>query len=172
MRISATGLSDRSGRLGAVPGFTLVELLVVIAIVSLLSGLVALSTAPDPRRAAAADAARLALLLEAALQEAQWGRRAIAWSPDANGYRFWQTLGELQWQPITEDELFRPRKLAEGMNVGMIEIEGQPLPAGSLLVLRPGTPPLFRIAINAPQGTLVLRSLPSGRVELQAQEPR
>ena len=168
MRISATGRSNPSGLGAAERGFTLVELLVVIAILGLLSALVAVSTAPDPRREAVADAGRLALLLEAALQEAQWGRRAMAWSPDANGYRFWQARGGLQWQPVTDDERYGPRKLAEGTGVRSIEVEGQALPPGSLLVLRPGTPPLFRIALSAPQGTLVLRSLPSGRVELQA----
>ena len=98
-------------------GFTLIEMLVVIAILGILSTFVALSTAPDPRRGAAAEAERLALLLEAAVQEAQWGGRAIAWSADAKGYRFLQAESDRRWQPITDDELFRPRALAEGTGV-------------------------------------------------------
>jgi general secretion pathway protein H len=146
-------------------------MLVVIAILGILSTFVALSTAPDPRRQAAADAERLGLLLEAALQEAQWGGRAIAWSSDRNGYRFWQEANERRWQPITDNDLYRGRSLAEGMSVSGVEVDGQPLPPGALLKFFPFAAPLFRITLSAPQGTLILRSLPNGKVDLQVPKP-
>jgi len=165
----ATGpFSARRG----VRGFTLIELLVVIAILGILSTFVALSTAPDPRRGAAVEAERLGLLLEAALQEAQWGGHGIAWSADAKGYRFLQAESERRWGPIIDDELFRPRRLAEGTAIAGIEVEGQELPAGALLIFSPASTPLFRITLNAPQGTLVLRSLPNGKVDLQRPGPQ
>ena len=99
-------------------------MLVVIAILGILSTFVALSTSPDPRRQAAAEAERLGLLLESALQDAQWGGRAIAWSADTKGYRFWQEENDRRWQPITDSELYRFRPLAEGMGVSGIEVEG------------------------------------------------
>jgi len=142
-------------------------MLVVIAIIGILSIYVALSTAPNSRRQAAADAERLALLLETALQEAQWGGRAIAWSADAKGYRFWQEANERRWQPITDNELYRARSLEGATGVSGVEVDGQPLPPGALLKFFPFSVPLFQITLSAPQGELILRSLPNGRVDLQ-----
>ena len=138
-----------------------------MAILGILSTFVALSTAPDPRRLAGAEAERLGLLLEAALQEAQWGGRTIGWSADAKSYRFWQADSERRWQPITDEDLFRTRPLAEGMGVLGVEVEGQTLPPGALLIFSPASVPLFQITLSAPQGTLTLRGLPSGKVDLQ-----
>lgn len=147
-------------------------MLVVIAILGILSTFVALSTSPDPRRQAAAEAERLGLLLEAALQDAQWGGRAIAWSADTKSYRFWQQENDRRWQPITDSELYRSRPLAEGMGVSGIEVEGHALPPGALLIFSPAVAPLFRITLSAPQGALILRSLPSGKVDLQVPNPQ
>jgi len=164
MPTSATGRSEPRG---AERGFTLIELLVVLAIVGVLSVVVSLSMTPDPRREASTEASRLALLLESAVQEAQWRGRAIAWSADAAGYRFWHADDPMRWQPIVEDEIFRPRPLADGINVAEVEVDGQQLPLGELLSFAPTTMPLFRITLHAEQGALILRSLPNGKVELQ-----
>src|SRR3990170_1325225 len=68
--------------------------------------------------------------------------------------------------------LSRPRRLAEGTAIAGIEVEGQELPGGALLIFSPASTPLFRITLNAPQGTLVLRSLPNGKVDLQGPGPQ
>ena len=147
-------------------------MLVVIGILGVLTIFATLSMQPDSRRQAVADAEQLALLLEAALQDAQWGGRAIAWSADTRGYRFWQEADQRRWQPITDDGLYRARSLAQGMGVSGVEIEGQALPPGALLKFFPFAAPLFRITLSAPQGMLILRSLPNGKVDLQLPAPQ
>jgi len=160
-------------------GFTLIELLVVIAIFGILTTAVALTTTPDPRRAASADAQRLALLLQAAQIEAQAGRRKLAWSVNSNadGYSFWEAENartqEQHWQPLIEDERFHARRLAEGLHLTGVAIDGQLLPPGELLIFRRGDPPLFRIALEGrfSQGNqsdlIELRGQPTGRVEMR-----
>lgn len=161
-------------------GFTLIEMLVVVAIAGILTTAVALTTHPDPRRVAATDAQRLAVLLEAAQVEAQGGRRRLAWSATPTGYDFWEAENSLaleqRWQPLSGDETFHARHLAEGLHITRIEIDGQALPQGGLLIFRRGDPPLFHIALelsaaansNAQgQPTIELRGLPTGRVEIR-----
>jgi general secretion pathway protein H len=159
---SGTGRSTRR----PAPGFTLIELLVVLVILGVLSSLVALTSAPDPRRAAADDATRLQLVLELALQEAQTSGRPIAWVAEGRGYRFMQADLERRWQAITGDDSLRPRLLAEGMRVDAISVEGQALAPDAWLVFASTTTPLFRIELGSAQGVYVLSARPDGRVDL------
>jgi len=184
MPTSATGCFEPrsvSMRRRAV-GFTLIELLVVLVILGIMTTAVALSINTDPARAATSDVKRLGLLLEAAMIEAQAGRRQLAWSADAAGYEFWEAESanerERQWQPLTTDERFQSHRFAAGLKIISVANEGQALPEGALLVFRRGDPPLFRIALEGPapasgQAALIeLRGLPTGRVQiLSATEP-
>lgn len=157
-------------------GFTLIELLVVLVILGIMTTAVALSITTDPGRAATSDAKRLGLLLEAAMIEAQAGRRQLAWSADATGYEFWEAEPsnerERHWQPLTADERFQPHRFAGGLRLVRLDNEGLSLPLGALLVFRRGDPPLFRITLEGPgkqsgqAETIELRGLPTGRVEI------
>jgi len=184
MPISATGLceqnsSSRKAAVKALPlqrGFTLIELLVVIAILGIMTTAVALSITTDPRRAATADVKQLSLLLEAAMIEAQAGRRQLAWSSDGAGYEFWEAdtpnERERHWQPLTADTRFHTHRFATGLRLVRLALDGQPLAQGALLVFRRGDPPLFRISLEGPQEAagqptmIELRSSPSGRVDV------
>ncbi|MFA6310308.1 MAG: prepilin-type N-terminal cleavage/methylation domain-containing protein [Sterolibacterium sp.] len=160
----------------ATRGFTLIELLVVLVILGIMTTAVALSITTDPARAVTSDVKRLSLLLEAAMIEAQAGKRQLAWSSDATGYEFWEAESsnerERQWQPLAVDERFQPHRFAAGLRLIRLDNEGQELPQGSLLVFRRGDPPLFRIVLEGPVKSsgqadkIVLRGLPTGRVEI------
>ena len=179
MRMSGIGRCDGIRRMAAVKsrrGFTLIELLVVLAILGILTTAVALSITTDPRRAVASDIKDLSLLLEAAMIEAQAGRRQLAWSADAAGYEFWQAETpnerERHWQPLTADERFHAHRFTAGLRLVRLDIDGQTLPHGAMLVFRRGDPPLFRIALEGPPrpsgqtSTIELRGLPTGRVDI------
>ena len=146
----------------------------MLAILGVLSVAVSLTLSTDGRRAALTDVQRLAQLLETATLETQAGGRRLAWSTQDNSYSFWE-IGdprEQRWQPLTEDERFRPRKLAEGLHIQLVEVDGQALPPGALLQFKRGDPPLFRIVLALPEsggaaaGHMELRGTASGRVEM------
>jgi type II secretion system protein H len=157
-------------------GFTLIELLVVLAILGILTTAVALTISTDSRSKAASDIKELSLLLEAAMTEAQAGRRQLAWSADSGGYEFWETENtsehQRRWHPLTTDERFRAHRFATGLQLLRLDIDGQTLPQGALLIFRRGDPPLFRIALetrtgqSGTAGIVELRGLPTGRVDI------
>ena len=159
-------------------GFTLIEMLIVVAIIGVLTTTVALTISRNPHQAAASEAKRLAVLLETAVAEAQAGRRQLAWTASQDGYDFLAAEDSLErtprWLPLTEDETFHPRHLDKSVRIGRIEVDGQPLPPGGLLIFRRGDPPLFRIALEASNDAAFrpfdLRGLPTGRVIVGSEE--
>jgi len=151
-------------------GFTLVELLIVLVILGIMSSFIALSTRPDTRQEAATETARLRVILEAAIQEAQLTGRPLAWAPQMvgqnSGYRFVQGDLERRWQPVTNDDQFRPRQLPEGMRIVGMAVDGQAIALDSMLVLPSNGVPAFRIDLDGPQGRYTLQARPNGRVDL------
>ena len=89
-------------------GFTLLELLVVLVIASILLGAVALNALPSDGQLLQDDAQRIALLLQAARDEAIVRNRAIAFDIDEQRYRFLIRQND-SWQVLTDDALLRER---------------------------------------------------------------
>lgn len=89
-------------------GFTLLELLVVLVITGILLGAVALNAMPGNGQILQDDAQRIALLLQAARDEAIVRNRAIAFDIDDQRYRFLIRQND-NWQILTQDALLRER---------------------------------------------------------------
>ena len=104
MLISVPGRTDARQH----QGFTLLELLVVLVIASILLGVVALNAMPGNSQLLQDDAQRIALLLQAARDEAIVRNRAIAFEIDEQRYRFLIRQND-SWQVLTHDALLRER---------------------------------------------------------------
>lgn len=103
-------------------GFTLIELLVVVVIMGIVSAVVLLSTGLlGTDRALTDEARRLESLVELAEDEALMQGRDFGLEFLQGGYRFVEhdPLSG-QWFEIADDELLRPRQLAEGMGLELI----------------------------------------------------
>ena len=96
-------------RVGVARGFTLLELLVVVVIVGITLGMVSFSAMPSSQKNLQNEARRIALLLQAARDEAIVRNRPVAFEADANRYSF-QVRNETGWAPIADDDLMRERE--------------------------------------------------------------
>lgn len=108
---------------GGSRGFTLIEMLVVLLIMGLLVGLVSTTTRPDERGQLKIEADRLAQLLELAGTESRLSGKAIAWTGDGPGYRFWRYSEEGGWSEVADSDLLRPRSLPAGMSISGLRVE-------------------------------------------------
>jgi general secretion pathway protein H len=108
-------------------GFTLIEVLVVLLIMGLMVGMVSAIVRPDDRELACVEADRLAQLLDLAATEARLTGLSVAWTPDAQGYRFWRMTEDAQWAELRDSDALRPRILPEGMRVAAMQVENVPV---------------------------------------------
>lgn len=156
-------------------GFTLIELLVVLVVMGVALGLVMVQLMPDRQAPLREEAARLALLLENAGLEARASGRSLAWSGEKNKYRFLSKNEYGDWVRIDDDSSFRPRTLLEGVHLGEISVEEQPLKPGEFVLLSAHSFAVpFLIRLSSEYGSArvigkstgdVLFSLDSRRVE-------
>lgn len=107
-------------------GFTLLEILVVLVIMAIGTAMAVFSTGIlDADRDVARETRRLHALLEMAQEQAVFQGRTIGLEIAAEGYRFYlydrrpDDDGNMisMWVPMDDDEIFRPRALAEDIIV-------------------------------------------------------
>ena len=105
-------------------GFTLIELVVVVLLLSIIAGMVAVNLGADDTSEVRDEADRLALLMNAAQQDAILDGQVLVLALEERGYRFLRLNDSGSLAPIIGDELLRPRELSQGIEVSAIEIAG------------------------------------------------
>ncbi len=149
-------------------GFTLIELLVVMVVMGIALGIVVVQLMPDDRTTLREEAARLALLLENAGLEARSSGRSMAWSSENTRYIFWKKNSYNDWARIEDDTIFRPRILPQGILIGEITLDNQPIQPGEKLALSSSAfAPPFRIRMSNNSASTTIIGKSTGDVILQ-----
>ena len=138
-------------------GFTLIEMLVVVAIIAVLSSALLVNAWPSDAAAAEREARRLAALLETAMSEARASARAIAWTPEENGYSFWQRTDEGTWERFPETSVYRHRRLAAQTR----------LRAERTVLTPSGLQGPMEATLSGGTATIILRRQALGRISLE-----
>ena len=113
-------------------GFTLIEMLVVVLIMGLLLGLASAIVGPDERTRLHLEAERLARLLDIAAAESRITGKAIGWTSDGTGYRFWRVRFDTGWTEILDSDELRARPLPPSMTISSLRIENLRPQAGNM----------------------------------------
>ena len=142
-------------------GFTLLEIMVVLVIVGVFISLAALSIkGPDRVDALEQEARRLSALIDMAAQESVLQGQEMMVELELHGYEFKRFNGE-KWLAIEDDELFRPRRLDDDMELDAV-IEGAKMQsllfegrkASQLFILSSGEMSPFEITLELRDGPM------------------
>jgi general secretion pathway protein H len=115
-------------------GFTLVEILVVVVVVGIAVAFIAVNLRPDDRETLREEAARLAMGLEHAQDEAVLTGTTLAWRGEGDGYQYLRRGADGTWAPLG-DGVFLPHRLSPPVRVVGVEVGGARIAAGGLVVL-------------------------------------
>jgi general secretion pathway protein H len=104
--LPGTRPAPHTGNRRASSGFTLIEILVVLIIIGVALALISVNFARDPRNELRDEAQRLALLFQAARDEAITTGKPVAWIANGPQYGFFHRDAQNQWKaPLTEAPL-------------------------------------------------------------------
>jgi len=113
-------------------------MLVVLVLMALLTGLLTISTRPDPHQALVLQAQRIGLLMNLASDEARMRRQPIDWEADLHSYRF-VVESQNDRSTFAADDLLRERQwdppltrlavvdLSSGTSRALVNTEAPPL---------------------------------------------
>ena len=168
MPTSARGTCSSSR---AAPGFTLIEMLVVLLIMGLMVGMASSIVRPDDRALVCTEADRLAQLLDLAATEARLTGWSVAWTPDAQGYRFWRMTADARWTELRDSDPLRPRTLPPGMRIAAMQVENVPVTGDMRLELTPqGRVFAFRIDLTLGAARCAVTATPLGEVRVSSND--
>lgn len=129
-------------------GFTLIEVLVVVAIIVVIVGLAGVQLLRGPADIVREESERLALLLRAAREEAILQGRVYAFGAGRETYRFLRLEPDGRLKTTTDDQVFRPQRLPQGITIASLRIEGVgDADQEGLVFLPSGELPAFRIVV-------------------------
>jgi general secretion pathway protein H len=150
-------------------GFTLIELLVVVAIIVVMVGLAGAQLMRGPGDVVREESERLALLLRAAREEAILQGRVFAFGAGRESYRFLRLERNGRLKVASADELLRPQRLAAGVVIEALKIEGAGDAVQDGVVFLPsGELPAFRIVLKNGGARWSVVGAPDGTIRAQA----
>ena len=151
-------------------GFTLIELLVVVVIIVIMVTLAGVQLMRSPGEAVRDESERLALLLQAARDEAILQGRVFAFGAGRESYRFLRLERDGKLRIAKDDELLRPRQLAAGLAIESLQVEGvaEDAPVKGVIFQPSGDLPAFRILLAGGGARWSVVGAPDGTIRAQA----
>jgi general secretion pathway protein H len=105
-------------------GFTLVEILVVLVIIGITLALVSVNFAKDDRAELRNEAQRLALLYQAARDEAISTGKAVAWVANGSQYGFFHSDADNKWSDAIAEAPFTGQSFAPRITLVELQVNG------------------------------------------------
>ncbi|MDR2450556.1 MAG: GspH/FimT family pseudopilin [Candidatus Accumulibacter sp.] len=149
-------------------GFTLIEIVAACAVAAIALGVVMIRLDFSDGRRLRLAAELLAGRLEAARDEAVMRGQAIAFSSDGQGFQFWIAERERNaWVALSDTDTVAAGRLADGVSIKALRINGGERPLGERLVFSfGGLSEAFTLTLAAGTQSLDIAGDALGRIEI------